>query len=67
MKAVNAYSNGEWLNCVNLFQESLQQFWEALLECEYLCEYLNNNEEVNGGDEQNEWSVLITSKLNNCF
>uniref|UniRef100_A0A915LML1 Alpha-carbonic anhydrase domain-containing protein n=1 Tax=Meloidogyne javanica TaxID=6303 RepID=A0A915LML1_MELJA len=60
MKAVNAYSNQEWLNCVNLFQESLQQFWEALEDCRSECEYLNNNEEVNGGDEQNEWSVFIT-------
>nr|CAD2203472.1 unnamed protein product [Meloidogyne enterolobii] len=60
MKAVNAYSNQEWLNCVNLFQESLQQFWEALEDCRSECEYLNNKEEINGGDEQNEWSVFIT-------
>uniref|UniRef100_A0A915LLM3 Leprecan-like alpha-helical domain-containing protein n=1 Tax=Meloidogyne javanica TaxID=6303 RepID=A0A915LLM3_MELJA len=60
-EAVNAYSHQEWLYCVNLFQESLQQFWEALEDCRSECEYLNNKEEINGGDEQNEWSVFITT------
>ncbi|KAL7077494.1 hypothetical protein ACQ4LE_003150 [Meloidogyne hapla] len=60
MKAVNAYDKQEWLNCVNLFQESLQQFWEALEDCRSECEYLNKNEEIDVGEEQNEWSVFIT-------
>uniref|UniRef100_A0A1I8C123 Tetratricopeptide repeat protein n=1 Tax=Meloidogyne hapla TaxID=6305 RepID=A0A1I8C123_MELHA len=62
MKAVNAYDKQEWLNCVNLFQESLQQFWEALEDCRSECEYLNKNEEIDVGEEQNEWSVFITSE-----
>ena len=61
MKAVHAYDSQEWLKCVNLFQESLQQFWEALEDCRAECEYLVN-EEIVVGDENNEWNVFITSE-----
>ncbi|KAF7634543.1 hypothetical protein Mgra_00005991 [Meloidogyne graminicola] len=72
LNALNSYDKKEWLNCVNLFKESLQKFWEALEDCKLECEYLNNYyyEE----EEEEEWSAFIAKSYllilqcqQNCF
>lgn len=66
MSAVRAYDSGEWLNCANLFRQSLEAFWEELDRCRTLCDdHLNWDVMGSAGEGGAEWSVVLTSKITN--